>query len=105
HYQLRTASRSSTLSLHDALPICHQVQGEVEWRDRRDHAGREAPDQAELALAGAGHGEVERLPGDARRLLGGDEERAPGSRDFARSEEHTSELQSRSDLVCRLLLE
>src|SRR2546421_4544251 len=24
---------------------------------------------------------------------------------FARSEEHTSELQSRSDLVCRLLLE
>src|SRR2546428_8754458 len=26
-------------------------------------------------------------------------------RDHARSEEHTSELQSRSDLVCRLLLE
>src|SRR2546421_9491433 len=26
-------------------------------------------------------------------------------RHFARSEEHTSELQSRSDLVCRLLLE
>src|SRR2546421_6137403 len=25
--------------------------------------------------------------------------------DFGRSEEHTSELQSRSDLVCRLLLE
>src|SRR2546421_7461221 len=25
--------------------------------------------------------------------------------DFVRSEEHTSELQSRSDLVCRLLLE
>src|SRR2546428_13994806 len=27
------------------------------------------------------------------------------SRPFDRSEEHTSELQSRSDLVCRLLLE
>src|SRR2546428_915918 len=27
------------------------------------------------------------------------------ARDAARSEEHTSELQSRSDLVCRLLLE
>src|SRR5437868_11330595 len=27
------------------------------------------------------------------------------SEDFARSEEHTSELQSRFDLVCRLLLE
>src|SRR5438874_8991655 len=30
---------------------------------------------------------------------------APGTRRFARSEEHTSELQSRRDLVCRLLLE
>src|SRR5216683_7580497 len=28
-----------------------------------------------------------------------------GTRDGSRSEEHTSELQSRSDLVCRLLLE
>src|SRR2546421_8454575 len=28
-----------------------------------------------------------------------------GARSAARSEEHTSELQSRSDLVCRLLLE
>src|SRR5206468_12361011 len=30
---------------------------------------------------------------------------AGGARSIARSEEHTSELQSRSDLVCRLLLE
>src|SRR5699024_12109063 len=30
---------------------------------------------------------------------------APYDRQFARSEEHTSELQSRFDLVCRLLLE
>src|SRR5699024_12611957 len=29
----------------------------------------------------------------------------PGSRERTRSEEHTSELQSRFDLVCRLLLE
>src|SRR3989440_9412062 len=29
----------------------------------------------------------------------------PGERLITRSEEHTSELQSRSDLVCRLLLE
>src|SRR6266536_2858232 len=29
----------------------------------------------------------------------------PGASDGARSEEHTSELQSREDLVCRLLLE
>src|SRR5579875_4011833 len=31
--------------------------------------------------------------------------RSPGSSATARSEEHTSELQSHSDLVCRLLLE
>src|SRR2546421_5911643 len=31
--------------------------------------------------------------------------RLPESRSAGRSEEHTSELQSRSDLVCRLLLE
>src|SRR2546428_5868534 len=31
--------------------------------------------------------------------------RVPGRHDEDRSEEHTSELQSRSDLVCRLLLE
>src|SRR2546427_3105404 len=29
----------------------------------------------------------------------------PGHSDFGRSEEHTSELQSQSNLVCRLLLE
>src|SRR2546428_5681463 len=31
--------------------------------------------------------------------------RLPASQSHVRSEEHTSELQSRSDLVCRLLLE
>src|SRR5436190_7514407 len=39
------------------------------------------------------------------RLLGGVRGRARGRRDDRRSEEHTSELQSHSDLVCRLLLE
>src|SRR2546421_11532168 len=47
--------------------------------------------------------------GRRRRLRGGQLGRSPGlagadGRD-RRSEEHTSELQSRSDLVCRLLLE
>src|SRR5260221_9567282 len=37
----------------------------------------------------------------ARDLLGPEEI----TRDISRSEEHTSELQSHSDLVCRLLLE
>src|SRR5947207_10435988 len=55
----------------------------------------------ELALGG------ERDPGDARAAVAGglaDEEDARAG-EAPRSEEHTSELQSHSDLVCRLLLE
>src|SRR2546430_11610458 len=47
-----------------------------------------------VRLGGGGDREVERHPARARR--GGDRDR---------SEEHTSELQSQSNLVCRLLLE
>src|SRR5690242_20849841 len=44
---------------------------------------------------GADHGEVALLPEPARQRVGED----------LRSEEHTSELQSHVNLVCRLLLE
>src|SRR2546421_13043601 len=66
-----------TLSLHDALPI----------------------------YVGEGARQHVSLLGDLVRDLA--HERRDGSRDVGRdrSEEHTSELQSRSDLVCRLLLE
>src|SRR3712207_7937416 len=78
-----------TLSLHDALPIYGQpVQ-------RRGHQLR-AGDRAD------GRGDRRRGPGRA----GGPGPRgraAPVPRP-ARSEEHTSELQSRQYLVCRLLL-
>src|SRR2546421_8812356 len=68
-----------TLSLHDALPICLP-----RLRSRAVRAGREAPARRpRVATVGAAARATER----------------------ARSEEHTSELQSRSDLVCRLLLE
>src|SRR3712207_6988789 len=57
-----------------------------------------------------------RSPGDPARGVGGHSERDPGGPDRRapapwvavpprRSEEHTSELQSRQYLVCRLLLE
>src|SRR2546427_9088264 len=72
-----------TLSLHDALPIC-RAKGQDETSDlRRD---------LQLLL---GHGDV----GGEGRVARARRE----SRD--RSEEHTSELQSQSNLVCRLLLE
>src|SRR2546429_5152183 len=42
---------------------------------------------------------------DSTRQVPGASERTPHVRTDARSEEHTSELQSRLHLVCRLLLE
>src|SRR3712207_8456587 len=66
-----------TLSLHDALPIS-PLRGARAVRTRR------------------GGGEL-----IGRRAT---RQRKPGGRD-RRSEEHTSELQSRQYLVCRLLLE
>src|SRR5262249_56571993 len=68
----------SPLSLHDALPI--SVAGGV-------LATILAGDMRAKAIAAASG-----LP-------------APARSDFLRSEEHTSELQSLTNLVCRLLLE
>src|SRR5438132_7196848 len=71
-----------TLSLHDALPIS---------RGRRRGGGRARGDRerhADAALRAPARTTARAIP--LRPL---------------RSEEHTSELQSHSDLVCRLLLE
>src|SRR3712207_9417040 len=79
-----------TLSLHDALPIYTPVAGSshdsIWWesaspversRNRRHTPNVDAPGEPRAYPVGRGH----------------------------RSEEHTSELQSRQYLVCRLLLE
>src|SRR3712207_8951102 len=79
-----------TLSLHDALPICHHAGPCRHGDRRRDRLERTVePVLAQL-----------REVGDVARVLVED---VLGWR--ARSEEHTSELQSRQYLVCRLLLE
>src|SRR5690606_42034554 len=82
-----------TLSLHDALPICLM---------RRERAVPANP--ARLRFA--------RSPRQATitachcvLCAAGSPRRAPPGRSPSRSEEHTSELQSRENLVCRLLLE
>src|SRR5687768_17985390 len=78
-----------TLSLHDALPICpprHHPRRE-ERRARRPPA---------LGPVAAGDAQADRLPFGLS---------ISGSNRAQRSEEHTSELQSRLHLVCRLLLE
>src|SRR5204863_9069286 len=75
-----------TLSLHDALPICSRP---VHWCRR---------DSARGSRRGAAS-----TPGVACRRRNG--RYPPVSAPASRSEEHTSELQSRRELVCRLLLE
>src|SRR5690349_23490460 len=67
-----------TLSLHDALPICRRAPGGTPEHDPHRLGAAQVRDL---------------LP--ALAVL----------EDRRRSEEHTSELQSRRDLVCRLLLE
>src|SRR2546427_5296456 len=76
-----------TLSLHDALPIYepsqrghHDEGAEVIGRVGEVEAGRLGPGVFEVGSDALGRAGV-------------------------RSEEHTSELQSQSNLVCRLLLE
>src|SRR3712207_9338330 len=76
-----------TLSLHDALPIYGRVRAVPLFV--RDGGGRMFP-QMGLAMACA---QLDVSPSDLRFA------------NDARSEEHTSELQSRQYLVCRLLLE
>src|SRR5207302_9894916 len=80
-----------TLSLHDALPICLL---RPPARRQEPRAGRGA------RLRGLAH---RRARPPARGLRAGDPRGRRGA--HPRSEEHTSELQSRENLVCRLLLE
>src|SRR3712207_6877471 len=78
-----------TLSLHDALPISDggHFAGEIVPLARRDEAGVETGELVE-------HDEGIRRGTTLETLAA-----------LPRSEEHTSELQSRQYLVCRLLLE
>src|SRR5206468_11378769 len=89
-----------SLSLHDALPIYARAVGGP-LRPRIVTGGAEELLGRDRVLAGFGNvGHPELLLGGPDGVLA-----EPGKDPVARSEEHTSELQSRSDLVCRLLLE
>src|SRR5690606_41634769 len=90
-FNVPSPPESYTLSLHDALPIWDDLM-----RPGHQPAGPRAPRGSRRA---ARRGRRHRRAACA----------APRSRWRApprgRSEEHTSELQSRENLVCRLLLE
>src|SRR3712207_7463320 len=80
-----------TLSLHDALPIS---------------SGGRRPGRRRRCATGTATGSW-RTPKRPSRSCGGHRRRrgSTGTTATMRSEEHTSELQSRQYLVCRLLLE
>src|SRR5262249_62294160 len=99
----RAPRPSHSLSLHDALPIS---EGQQALREAISGRFGGAPDNV-LVVAGAQQG-LDLLarcliePGDAVVV---DRPGYLGAIDSFRSEEHTSELQSLTNLVCRLLLE
>src|SRR5438874_13091576 len=76
-----------TLSLHDALPIYQSSRSVIALSRRACASPDTLPCTASSVCPGATPARIFRSPGGYR------------------SEEHTSELQSRRDLVCRLLLE
>src|SRR5207244_5338276 len=84
-----------TLSLHDALPI----SGRSLFRWQRIPAGRTLQ-----GIAGSGRGSRLGRGGGGTGRVGPQHTWAIKEKP-ARSEEHTSELQSPDHLVCRLLLE
>src|SRR5207249_10730709 len=87
-----------TLSLHDALPISIQGQ-DVGSEPGFERSFRAAWGKGNLPAAGCGKQNLcsPRNEWSATGFKRGEQR--------FRSEEHTSELQSRFDLVCRLLLE
>src|SRR5690625_5710318 len=126
-YMTTATPDNYTLSLHDALPICPY---RAPWGSGRRRWGDEGVARRECGEEGSGEaagqtvrllkwhrsdgietsqGGVDlRLRGEILDHLDGHTDVAEGLRDRPggqRSEEHTSELQSRGHLVCRLLLE
>src|SRR5690606_41226001 len=90
-FQDTATTKHYTLSLHDALPIYEITpyrHAETIFAAARDAHGL-------VALAGT-HNEAHVLS---------ERDYIAALRAFLRSEEHTSELQSRENLVCRLLLD
>src|SRR5699024_266540 len=85
--------------------VADRALGAEAFEDGADPAAPGGPAvraTAGVALAQLGRGIAEHVLGDLVELGAGDLHLGLGG---ARSEEHTSELQSRFDLVCRLLLE
>src|SRR3712207_8005194 len=80
-----------TTLFRSAVSLCHHDPPLVSEIEHRIEARRRVPDRAPRSPTDRAHGRATGLGGCLRVA--------------SRSEEHTSELQSRQYLVCRLLLE
>src|SRR5690606_41456889 len=89
------------LSLHDALPISRPAP---RWR-RRPRAAQPQARAARVRRGAGGSLSWAEASGDSTRRVPGILFSGIYRSLRTRSEEHTSELQSRENLVCRLLLE
>src|SRR5207248_10704113 len=97
-------THSATLSLHDALPISRRLT--IIALAAALAAGLAASGRPALGQGGPIRiGAVFAVTGPAGSLGKPEKDTAAMLQEQLRSEEHTSELQSPYDLVCRLLLE
>src|SRR5690349_21996744 len=97
---IRRPPRSTLFPLHDALPISFASCGVEGCTTLSPGTCANHASRLWLCCAAA---PVPDPPG--RRTTSGTLALPPNMNRILRSEEHTSELQSRRDLVCRLLLE
>src|SRR5690606_39991934 len=94
--------------------VCHGTGGYAEYRDQQEVTNVHATSVAALPASCAKPGRHQRKSARPARRLGfrpgiscprpPPRKSPPRLRHRCRSEEHTSELQSRENLVCRLLL-
>src|SRR5690606_41550203 len=99
-YELPAPTENYTLSLHDALPIWFPANfiGKPAKKNKKTGSGQQRGTDDVIGLVEI---DVTHLLQKRKGI------KLPGVPDYtlSRSEEHTSELQSRENLVCRLLLE
>src|SRR5207249_12090330 len=104
-YNELTTSATYTLSLHDALPICKKVHIRLRGHfDKRDDTPQDTELRRRTVTGKLYPYRLTQHPNERPQVYSDSDPTGRIGWDD-RSEEHTSELQSRFDLVCRLLLE
>src|SRR5690606_41028831 len=104
HFTPACTAATGALSLHDALPIYDRLTAVVRGRRTDCVVG----DQVSFRRLNRDQAVIESVLPRKNQVARSDSFRTKviaANVDQARSEEHTSELQSRENLVCRLLRE